>query len=163
MLTQIAVLSLVTIAISFYLIGCIRFASRLTPTNSISTYGTLVCFREYNRWDNSSRSGYSFEEYPDNKAGRVPVVSFNVDGEILDISAAASNNTLTEDDIGKQVRIRYRRNIGIVMMIDDERSLKKYNQLRNTLFWVFMCVATILLLMAIPAYFYLPILDGIVN
>ena len=163
MLTQIVVLSLVTIAISFYLVGCIKFLSRLTPTNSISTYGTLVCFREYYRLDRSTRGGYSFQDYPDNKAGRVPVVSFILDDESLDISAAASNYTLTKDDIGKQVRIRYRRNIGIVMMIDDERSLKKYNQLRNTLFWVFMCVATILLLMAIPAYFYLPILDGFVN
>ena len=51
MLTQIVVLSLVTIAISFYLVGCIKFLSRLTPTNSISTYGTLVCFREYYRLD----------------------------------------------------------------------------------------------------------------
>ena len=161
MLTHIAVIALVTIAFSFYLSGCIQFGSRLTLKNSISTYGMLVGFREYNRLDTSSNSEYSSQDYLINKAGRVPVVRFSLDGEELDFAAEAPNDTLTKDDIGKQVRIRYKRGFGITMMIDDEKGLKKYNQLQCIVFWILIGIATIFLLMIIPAYLYLPIWDSI--
>lgn len=160
MLTQIATLSLVIISIVFYFTGFFLYRfSRITEENSVGTYGTLVGFRRYYTTD---QWGDNTEDYPENRRGRVPIVNISLNGESVDIASVASNYSLTKDDIGKQVKIRYRRFIGIKLIIDDGDSLRNYNQLQNTLFWVFMSVATILLIIGIVAHFLLPkILGGI--
>lgn len=153
-LTQIATISLIFIAIAFYLAGflCFRVA-KLTESNSTSTYGTLVGFRRYyttNKW------GSNFVDYDDNKAGRVPVIALEINGENVAISAARGYYSLTKDDIGKRFKVRYRQFIGITMIIDDAQTVKNYNQLQNILFWTFMSVATILLAIGFLAHMYMP-------
>lgn len=153
-ITQIAVISLILIATVFFLVGFLCFrVSRLTEENSTAGYGTLVGFRRYYVTD---QKGDHSLEYDENKAGRVPVVRINIDGEQVDISAAAANYSLTKEDIGKQVRVRYRRLIGITMIIDDAKSLRNYNQLQNALFWTFISVAIIVFILGVLANAYLP-------
>lgn len=160
-ITMIATLSLVFAAIAFYFVGFIHFKMKLTERNSITTYGTLVGFRAYYPTD---RHGNYAEDYLDNKKGRVPIVRFRVDEEMLDIAASRPDYSLEEEDIGKQVRVRYRRFFGITMVIDDARSLKNYNQLKTVLFWVLFSIATILLVFGILAYLCLPgIFENIAN
>lgn len=154
-LTQIATISLITIAAVFVLVGFLRFrAGRLTEHNSTSAYGTLMGFRKYyvtDQWGDNS------EDYIDNKRGRVPIVQISLDGEEVDIAAIATNKVLTSTDIGRQFKVRYRRFIGVTLVIDDDKnSLANYNQLQNTLFWVFMSVATIIFILGLVAYIVLP-------
>ena len=157
-LVQIATLSLIIIAFVFYFTGVLMYRlTGLTKENGVSTYGTLVGFRRYYTTD---QWGDNTEDYPENKPGRVPIVSFDLNGESVDIAAVASNYNLTKDDIGKQVKILYRKTIGIKMIVDDENSFNNYNQLQNTLFWVFMCIGTIMLVLGILAYVYLPKMIG---
>lgn len=151
---KIATISLILIAAVFYLVGFLHFrTARLTERNSKSTYGTLVGFRTYYTTD---EWGDNFVDNNENKKGRVPIVEFRVNGAMVQIAAATANYSLVKDDIGKQVQIRYRQFMGIVMIIDDDISLRDYNQLQNTLFWVFVSVATIVLILGILASIFLP-------
>lgn len=161
-LTQIVVLSLTFIAIAFALVGILRFqATRLTEKNSIGAVATLVGFRKYYSTD---QWGDDTEDYPDNKPGRVPIVELKLDGEDVSIAAMVTNGKLTASDIGSQVKIRYRRFIGITLVIDDEQSIRNYNQLQNVLFWVFIAVAAILAILAVVANSVLPrILSGVIS
>jgi hypothetical protein len=150
---QIAALSLTVFALVFYLVGFLVFrAARLTSANSISACGKLVGFRKYYATD---QWGDNSVDHTDNKAGRVPIIEIKLDGENVAIAAAAANYTLTGADIGKQVKVRYRRFIGVRLVIDEDKSIEKYNQLRNVLFWIFIGVATILLFVGIASHFYL--------
>ena len=140
---QIIVISLVVIAFAFFVAALIFFYTRLTEKNSISTNGELVGFRRYyttNQWGDNSI------DYPENKKGRVPIIKITVDGEKLDIAAATFNYKLTKNDIGKQFRVRYRRFIGITLVIDDGDSVLKYNNKRMLLLWIFISMATIILM-----------------
>jgi hypothetical protein len=157
-LSQIATISLLSIAAVFVFVGFIRFRlGRLNEHNSTSTYGTLVGFRRYYTSDQWGDSG---EDYADNKPGRVPIVRIRIDGEEVDIAAVSGNATLSRTDIGKQVKVRYRELIGITLVVDSQKSLHNYNQLQNTLFVVFMCVGAILFILGVLAHFVLPEILG---
>lgn len=159
-ITQVAAISLMSIAAVFYMVGFICFkAACLNERNSTSTYGTLVGFRRYYTTDQWGDNG---EDYAENKVGRVPVVAFKVENETVEIAAVKGYYSLTKADIGKQIKIRYRRFIGITMIIDDAQSVQNYNQLQNILFWTFMCVATIVFMLGFLAVIFLPkMLDSI--
>lgn len=153
-ITQIITISFAIIALTFYLVGFFLFKrTRFTSDNSTSAYGTLVGFRRYYTTD---QSGDNFVDYDDNKRGRVPIFIIKVNGEKLEISSAIANYNLGIEDIGKQFRIRYRRLIGIKLITDDEKSIRHYNQIQNTLFWILISVATVFLILGLGAYFYLP-------
>jgi hypothetical protein len=159
-LTRIATISLILISAAFYFVGILRyFVFRLPENNSVGAYGTLVGFRKY--YNNSDQIGDHSLDYSENKPGRVPIIKIRVDGEDLDIAASAANYKLTREDLGKRFKIRYRRFIGITLVIDDGQSLKNYNQLQTILAWAFISVATILLALGLLANSVLPkILSG---
>ena len=142
---DIIILILFGIAISFYLAGFFGFyCSRLTIKNSVSTRGTLIGFRQYyltDEYDNSIDNS-------DNKKGRVPIFEIVINRKKLHIPTNYYKNELTKADIGKQFKVRYRRFMGITLMIDEKEILMKHNKKKILIFLVFMIVATISLIVS---------------
>ena len=157
-ITDIAIISLLLFSLSFCAIGFIRFrVLRLTERNSICAKGILIGFREYGE---NVRGNNIFHDYVENGKGRLPLIEIEVDGKIAHIASAISDYDLTSEDIGKQLAVRYRRGFGITLLIDDEMSIRNYNQLQNVLFWSFEAVAIILAILSIIAYKILPLILG---
>jgi len=113
----------------------------LNPNQATKTKGNLVCFRQYL---SALQFGNNYKNYRNNSAGRVPVVTIKIDGGLYEISAASADYSLTESDIGRPVQVCYQRKLGIVLLIDNERSIRNYIRLKKTLFWCFFSVGMIL-------------------
>lgn len=115
---------------------------RLNPERAKRTIGYLVCFR-------SNYSTFQFvnnyKDYKENCQGRVPVVAITLDGETLEIAAVTADYSLSESDIGKPIRVCYQQRFGIILLIDNERSIRNYLRLKKTLFWCFFAVGTTLI------------------
>lgn len=153
MLTQIATLSPMCLALAFILAAFLRRVSILTVRNSICTYGTLVGFRRYRASEDVVTCS---EDFLDNKKGCLPLIEFEIDGETAYIASSIRDKTLTRKDLGKQVKIRYREFIGVTMIIDEGDSMEKHNQREATFFWIFMGIATMFVFLGLIASTYLP-------
>ncbi len=150
----VAVLSLLLMALTFILTAFLRAGMRrLGEENSVSAWGELVGFRGYytqELW------GDNHVDEAENRAGLVPIVRIRLDGEFVDVAAAVPNFRLTGEDIGRQVKVRYRRGMGIILVVDDETGVRNYNRVQNTVFWALLSVGMLLLAAAVLAYIFLP-------
>lgn len=150
----VAVLSLAIVALVFGVVGFVRYRfNRLTEENSVVITGTLVAFREYRP---SDQWNTYYDDYKENGKGRLPVFRIEVDGDTAVVDSLISDYDLTSDDIGKHFPLRYRQGFGISIIVNDEMSIRNYNQLQNTLFWVFESIAIIFAVLTAAAYFMLP-------
>ena len=154
-ITELATLISWMLSFVFYLVSFLHFYyPRLASKKSVCTVGTLVGFRIHYTTD---EWGSNSIDYYENKRGRKPIVCFNFNGEYLRIGASAPDYSLTKDDIGKKVKIRYRRFLlGIEMVVDTDNAVEKYDRQKKILFWVFASIATSLLILGILAHIYLP-------
>lgn len=118
---------------------------RLNPKQAIRSTGNLVGFRQHLSTVEFSNN---YTDYRENRPGRVPVVTLRYEGESFEISAAAADYSLSESDIGKPVRVCYQQKFGIVLLIDNEKSIRNYIRLKKTLFWCFFAVGMILIAIA---------------
>lgn len=156
-IVYIAVISLFTFSAIFCLVGFIRYkAARLTEKNCIETTAVLVAFRDFRI--GSERPDRVYSDMRENGMNRYPVMAFEENGRMLLVAAAISDYDLTSEDIGREFKVRYKHGFGITLLVDDEMSIKNYNQLQNTLFWVFESLAIILALFAVAAYKLLPLI-----
>jgi len=127
---------LISIGAIFAFVGWFLFSFlRLNPKRTIETTGTLVCFREHLA---TTQFCNNYTDYGENRRGRVPVVTVEIDGETCEISAAAPDYSLTEADIGSAVRVCYQRKFGIVLLVHDEKLIRRYIRRKKTAFWRFL-------------------------
>lgn len=139
----LCVVLLMSIGAVFILVGWFMFSFlRLNPESAIRATGNLVCFRQHLSTLHFSNN---YIDYHENGPGRVPVVVMKLGKESFEISAAAADYSLTESDIGKAIRVRYQQKFGIVLLTDNERTMRNYIQLKKTLFWCFFAVGMILI------------------
>lgn len=149
-LILVIIISLISIAVVFIVVGFLRFRlGTLSESNSTRADGILVGFRHHYTTDQLGDSG---EDYKENKRGHVPIVQISLDGEKVGIAAAVQNKTLTGSDIGKHVKVRYRRTIGVTLIVDDKESLYDYNKVQNILFWIFIVMSVLCLIIAFVVY-----------
>lgn len=138
---------LVFVGLVFMLVGWIHFRMlRLNPVKAIRTSGELVSFREYSA---TIRFGANYVDYNDNKPGRRPVLLINLDGRLSEISADWADYSLTSQDIGKQIPVLYQRKLGIIMVIDGEKPIHDYLQLKNILLGVFLSIGVVLIVIGV--------------
>ncbi len=142
----IIILSLFFMSIIFSSTGFIKRAIRLTKSNSIESTATLVAFRDFRIADRHSKTYYDFSE---NGKGRFPLMALNCNGKLLYVAAAISDYDLTSADIGREFIIRYRKYMGITLLIDDDISWNNYNQLQNILFWTLQSFSIIFIVLNI--------------
>jgi len=148
MLREMLSISALGIALSMGICCFIFSARKLTPKHSISTYGKLIGFSTYN-----THSGMSKNYYSEYKKGRLPVVVIKLDNELVDMSAMVTSSVLTTQDIGKNIKVKYRRNLGVALLIDDEEEIRKYNRAQNISIGVCAGLACISLLLGALVYF----------
>lgn len=134
---------LISIGGIFIFVGWFMFSFlRLNPKQAIRATGNLVGFRQHLSTVEFSNN---HTDYRENCPGRVPVVTLRQEGESFEISAAAADYSLSESDIGKPIRVCYQQKFGIVLLIDNEKSIQNYIRLKKTLFWCFFAVGLILI------------------
>ncbi len=156
-LALIAVLSLSMLALVFGAAGILKYGfSKITKENSKKTTAILIGFREYNNSNIRNRYYDYYDDYDENGKGRLPLLKMNIDGETVAIETAMSYYDLTSADIGKVLNVRYRRSIGLIVVVDDEISIQRYNKLQNIFFWIFESIAIILVILTIIAGLTLP-------
>lgn len=160
-LALIAILSLGMIAFVFGAVGILKYGfSKLNEKNSKETTAVLVGFREYNP---AHRRYHYYDDYTENGKGRLPLLKMDIDGETVTVDAAISDYDLTGDDIGKTLKVRYRRGIALVVVVDDKISIQSYNKLQSILFWTLESIAIILVVLTVIAGLTLPnILNNII-
>lgn len=138
---------LVFMGLVFMLVGWIHFrALRLNPQKAIRTSGELVSFREYSA---AIRFGSNYVDYNDNRPGRRPVLLINLDGRFVEISADWADYSLTSQDIGKQIPVLYQRKLGIIMVVDGEKPIHDYLQLKNILLGAFLSIGVALVVIGV--------------
>ena len=138
---------LVFVGLVFMLVGWIHFRLlRLNPLKAIRTSGELVSFREYSA---TMRFGSNCVDYNENKPGRLPVLLINLDGRFAEISADWADYSLTSQDIGKQIPVLYQRKLGIIMIVDGEKPIHDYLQLKNIFFGVFLSIGVVLVVIGV--------------
>ncbi len=139
----LCVVLLISIGAVFMLVGWFMFSFlRLNPKLAIKATGNLVCFRQHLSTLHFSNN---YTDYRENGPGRVPVLTIKLGRESFEISAAAADYSLTKADIGKPIRVCYQQKFGIILLIDNEKSIRNYIRLKNTLFWCFFAVGVILI------------------
>lgn len=127
---QTVSLSLGAVGAAFLAAGILLYGfGRVTERNSVSAYGTLTAFRKY--YGNTAIRDSGGIDYESNRGDRMPVVRILVDGEYLDIAAVTADKNLTEADIGRSIRVRYKKGFGISLVVDEHEAMKKYNRQQN--------------------------------
>lgn len=129
---------LLAVGAVFILTGWFWFSFlRLDPKRAASATGNLIGFRTYH---STYRFANNYTDDPENGRGRHPVVTMKVEGETCVIAAAAPDYSLTGADVGKPVRVLYRQRFGILLLIDNEKSIRNYVRLKKTLLGCFLAV-----------------------
>lgn len=143
----LCVVLLISIGAVFMFVGWFMFSFlRLNPKLAIKTTGNLVCFRRHLLTLHFSNN---YTDYCENGPGRVPVLTIKLERESFEISAAAADYSLTKSDIGKPIRVCYQEKFGIVLLVDNEKSIRNYIRLKKTLFWCFFAVGMILIVIGV--------------
>lgn len=138
------------VALAIYVAAFLGFrTSFLTDNKSIDDIGKLISFNDPTFTDSSV-------DYKYNKRGLVPVVELEYKGEGLIMAASAPNYKLTQDDIGKEFKIRYRNSFGFTLIIDEGDAIAKFNRMKNIQFWILFGLATCVLLFGLYAYIFVP-------
>ena len=88
-------------------------------------------------------------DYNDNRPGRHPVLLINLDGRLVKISADWADYSLTSQDIGKMIPVLYQRKLGIIMVVDGEKPIHDYLQLKNILLGVFLSIGVALVVIGV--------------
>lgn len=114
---------------------------RLNPSRVVKSTGKLVGFRRHYRM---MGPGDNHVDYLENRPGRVPVVWMDLDGEMVEISAAWADYELTGEDIGKQVPVIYQRKLGVILLIDGEKPIRDYLGMKRIIFWALMSVGVVM-------------------
>lgn len=142
---------LISVGAVFIFVGWFLFSFlRLDPERAVRTTGTLACFRQHL---STVQFSNNYTDYRENGPGRVPVVTIQIERESFEISAAAADYSLAEVDIGKPIRVCYQQKFGIVLLVDNERSIRNYIRLKKTLFWCFFAVGVILIVIGAALMF----------
>lgn len=152
-LSLIAVLCLAMFALVFIAVGFLRFrVCVLKPDKMIRARATLVAFRSFHERD---KFGGTYVDLEENGKDRRPLMHLTVGGKETLAAAAVNDFRLTRRDLGREFPVIYRSGFGITLLLDDPVSIRNYNRLYNTLFWVFEAIGMILAVIAAAAYFIL--------